>query len=136
MIYLIHIQMSVKYLNSKYKKNLKMVESILGRGITNGEQLESLARYIFGARFRGVFSPRQKLPVLREAQFVIINKPANQHWIAAYRLRGKLYEYDSFDRDMLGGKYLDGDVDGRADQRISQSNCGQRVLAHVLTVLA
>jgi hypothetical protein len=98
--------------------------------------LFDLANELFGRTFRGVFGDKDKMPILKEGECAIINKPHNQHWIGIYRKNGILYEYDSFARDMLGSRYKDSDFDGIADQKIKESNCGQRTISHLVTVLS
>jgi len=126
-----------KQLNAKYLSNLKLVERILGTGITTGKQLNDLAINVFGRSFKGIYGSTDKLPKLRESQCILVNAPGNnEHWVGACVKNGVMYEYDSFNRDVLGRGYVDGDFDDRADQRLQESNCGQRTIAYLVTMLS
>ena len=61
---------------------------------------------------------------LAEKTFILILRDG--HWVAIYRLGGKLYEYDSFGRDFLGNEFKDSIT--RPEQKIQEYNCGQRTL--------
>ena len=113
-----------------------MVESLIGNKITNGEQLDGLAKQLFGKRYIGLFDWKDKLPVLKNGECIIINKKSNEHWIGTIKLNDKLYTYDSFNRpDYIGGN-LSGDNDLIPDQNYNQENCGSRVLAWLTTILS
>lgn len=115
---------------------MKYAESILGDGITNGNQLEKLAKEVFGDKFKGVYGTKDKLPLLGTNECVIINKPDNVHWIGIYNKNGDIYSYDSFNRpDFIGG-YRNSDFDGLPDQSVLEKNCGARVIAQMATALS
>lgn len=121
-------------MNSKYDKNLKYVESILGNGITNGGQLYKLAHKLFRKKFIGVFDYKQHLPELNVDECMILNQKTNEHWIAMANICGTIYKYDSFDRKSYIIPYKDGDFDGAPDQNILETNCGSRCIAWLITV--
>ena len=126
-------------LNAKYKLNLKLVEKVIGSGITNGGQLDGLARYLFKKSYKGIYLKRDKLPLLRHhGDFAILNEPENIHWIAIFNLNGKLYEFDSYARDMLGSGFRDFNKNNDAidDQGISQENCGARVVSMMVSLFS
>lgn len=124
---------NTKILNSEYKRNLKLVEKILGNGITNGAQLNCLANKIFGKKFKGILDENEPLPKLKNMECVIRNRLNNEHWISEVNIGGKLYTYDSFNRkEYIDGK--SGDFDGFPDQKKNEQNCGQRSLSYLITV--
>lgn len=48
------------------------------------------------------------------------------HWIGLFKKKGKLYEFDSFGRDMLGDQFIDSNK--KEIQKMDESNCGQRTI--------
>ena len=87
-------------------------------------------------KFKGVYDWRDKLPVLKNGQCIIINKMTNTHWIGSANIGGHMYTYDSFNRpDYIGGN-INGDNDSYPDQNINESNCGARCIAWLVTVLS
>jgi hypothetical protein len=120
----------------KYKQNLKNVEKMIGVGITDGGQLYDLSKKLFGAKFRGIYDDKDKLPKLKAGECLIINRKTNEHWVAMANIKGKSYKYDSFNRPSYRGGYLNGDFDNRPDQKASEHNCGQRCIAWLVTVLS
>lgn len=128
----------IDILNRKYKRNLKLVEQVIGHtGETNGAELDRVAKFVFGDNYKGIYDSKDKRPKLRTGQMLIINKPTNQHWIGLAKVKGKTYQYDSFNRKMIkSGGYLNGDYDNRPDQRLDQANCGHRVIAWAITILS
>lgn len=125
-------------MDRKYHKNLMFVHRILGTGITTGKQLYDLASRLFGSKFKGIHF-RDRLPNLKHhGDFAIVNEPMNEHWISVFNYNGKLYEFDSFGRDMLGVPYHDFNVVGDAisEQRLDQADCGARVIAMMVTLFS
>jgi hypothetical protein len=129
---------SVRALNAKYNENLRLIELILGRGITTGDQLYRLGKTLFGTRFKGVYTDRDKLPKLKDGECLIVNRKTGEHWVAMANLIGRrgIRTYDSFNRQSYLGGYRSGDVDGKPDQMVYESNCGQRSLSWLTTVLS
>ena len=113
-----------------------MIESVLGNGITNGDQLAELASKLFGKQFRGVYGDYDVFPKLGLNEFVIINRRDGQHWITTANVGGKIYTYDSFNRPEYLGGFTSGDEDGKPDQLPYQTNCGQNCLAWLITVFS
>lgn len=65
-----------------------------------------------------------KVETMQNRHFIIILR--DEHWTAVMRKKGKLIEFDSFGRDLLGPKY--DDATNRPEQEMTESNCGQRTL--------
>lgn len=123
-------------LNNNYTENLKLVKSLLGDGITYGKDLFRVSKQIFGDKFLGVYDEKDRMPVLKKGECIIINKPTNQHWIGRTNVNGTIEQYDSFNRkDFIGG-FKNGDFDNSRDQNFNQSDCGSRVIAWLVTVLS
>ena len=126
-----------KAINKRYQSNLKKIERILGNKITNGEQLDGLSRRLFGGNYKGLYGEFDNFPHLDNNEFIIVNKPNNQHWISIFNRGGKMYEFDSFARDLMGGKYIDFNTryDNIKEQKINELNCGARTVAMIMTLL-
>ena len=128
-----------KTFNRRYTENLKLVESIIGDGITNGEQLYILSKQIFGDKFKGIYIKKEMLPPLKNhGDFAILNEPENQHWISIFNHDGTMFEFDSFGRDMLGVGFHDfnNKTDAIHDQQLLEQNCGSRVISFMTTLLS
>jgi hypothetical protein len=102
----------------------------MGRtGITNGEEISKIMKELFGKRFIGIvqWKSTKDVPPLKEGEVVILNKDV--HWTAAYKLHGKLYEVDSFNRDLLGSKFKDDRAPASFRQTPTTADCGQRTVS-------
>lgn len=64
---------------------------------------------------------------LKEGKFIIILK--DSHWIAIFMKNGKIYEFDTFGRDLLGDGFEDHSK--KQLQKITEYNCGQRTLNYL-----
>jgi hypothetical protein len=125
-----------------YKHNLPLVHKKMGhKSTTSGGELDDFARRYIPEHYGGIYLGGERLPVLRNNSFIIINQPRNQHWIGAFNYRNKLYEYDSYARrdfigPDIGDKYIDFNTktDALPDQSVLDTDCGQRVLATMLSV--
>lgn len=93
-----------------------------------------MGKKLLGAKFLGVFD-KEKLPSLNSG--LIVNKPANQHWIAIANINGKIKTFDSYGRKIINGDKLINPVavDNDIKQRDSQKNCGPRSLAWLFETL-
>lgn len=70
----------------------------------------------------------KKAAKLEPRHFIIILRDG--HWISVFRdEKGKLKEWDSFGRDLLGNKYID--ANNRAEQSLDEMNCGQRTIGYL-----
>lgn len=96
---------------------------------TNNRELERMGKALLD-NFKGVYLFDQKIPELKEGECCIKN--TDNHWIAIYRKDGKLYEYDSFGRDMIGKKYKD--ANKGIEQDPMSNICGQMSLSHLLRI--
>ena len=76
------------------------------------------------------FSTPKDVPYLEEGQVCILNK--DTHWTATYKKQGKLYEIDSFNRDLLGSKYHDAKVPKSFVQPPFNTDCGQRAMSELI----
>jgi len=122
-------------LNKIEQLNLHNIEHIIGRTTTTGEQLDKIGRHLLGDKFKGVFSDGDRLPHLDRGHGLIINRRPNEHWVSVANIGGKIYTYDSFNRRPYLGGHQSMDIDGKPDQKDWESDCGQRSLAMLLTVL-
>lgn len=100
-------------------------------GITDGEQIETIGKKLFGKKFKGVFLVKTKseAPSLKEKEVAILNT-GSLHWYAIWKKNGKLYESDSFNIERLGLKYQDAKVESCFVQKLKDTNCGQRSLSN------
>lgn len=128
--------MSKLYSERTYNTNLQLVERLIGNRVTTGDELANLASKLFGSKFLGVYDWKDKMPLLKVGECIIVNKKTNVHWIGTANVDGNIYTYDSFNRPDYVGGFLNGDGDGRADQRVWEENCGSRVVAWLTTVLS
>lgn len=98
-------------------------------GITNGEELDNLIKQIFPTdSYVGVIQYKsvKDLPKLKNNQFALLNK--DTHWTIIFKKNDKLYEFDSYGRDMLGKGYRDVKFKN-FKQPLTEMNCGQRSVA-------
>ena len=122
-------------LNKIDQLNLGNVEHTIGKSTTNGEQLNKLGQRLLGNKFKGIYSDGERLPHLDVGEGLIINRKPNEHWVSMANVDGKIYTYDSFNRRPYLGGHQSMDFDGKPDQKDYQSDCGQRALAMLLTVM-
>jgi len=114
-------------------KLLAAIDKAIGKtGITNGSDIDKIMKPIFGTNYIGIVrwkSPKD-VPYLEEGQVCILNK--DTHWTATYKKQGKLYEIDSFNRDLLGSKYHDAKVPKSFVQPPFNTDCGQRAMSELI----
>lgn len=125
----------ISILNQKHTANLKMIESLLGTGITYGSQLYKLGKILMGSDFKGVYDDKARKPPLKNGECYLVNRKSNEHWISVVKLDGNKYTYDSFNRNGYLGGLNNGDYDLTADQKLYEQNCGQKALSYLLTTL-
>jgi hypothetical protein len=100
---------------------------VTGNGVTFGDALFQVGKEILGNKFAGIYSENDQIPSLKANTGILINKPANVHWIAQYKDRhGVLHTYDSYSRKMGPNPV---NVPTYFRQRGSQTDCGSRSLA-------
>ena len=88
---------------SKKASLLNKVKTMIGKtGITTSDDIDKLMKQLFGDRYIGVYSWQtvRDVPKLKDGQIAVLNKDV--HWTAVYKKKCKLYEVDSFNRDLLG----------------------------------
>lgn len=127
-----------------YKKVLEMVETIIGHNETTSNfDLNKVGNLLFGSKFLGCY-PIDKIPKLNNlTPYCILNldtsRQSGSHWISVVFHNDKYYIYDSFARchtRIIDKKYtkqlksiINTDLkESPMDQKILQSNCGQRCL--------
>lgn len=114
---------------------LKTIEKKIGEGLTTGDQINMIGKQYFGSKFKGIFPIRgpQDVPQLKEGEVAILNKDV--HWWPVWKKDGKLYEGDSFNRDLLGAKYRDVKQPPGFKQKLNESNCGPRAITNAYFAL-
>ena len=131
--------------NNFYKKIIRKIESILGNKVTFSNDLHEVAIHFLGKSFKGIYSS-DRIPKLNNIKkYAILNLDRSDqpgsHWVGIAFHRGNTIIYDSFGRQTSkiipslinsgNGRIIMTDDD--AEQRISQDNCGQRVVAWLVT---
>ena len=105
--------------------------------MTNGEQIDNYAKKYFPKQYKGLVvdidsNNIKQLPPLQNNQFYINNK--DLHWTAFIKTKGKLHEFDSYNRDLI--KQLPelkvSSIQG--GNGIDDQSCGQRTLAFLHTL--
>ena len=111
---------------------------LVGHGkTTDNFELRKVGKQLFHDKFVGVFSS-DSIPKLKKNTYCIANldpkdKPGS-HWVSMVKLNnGRIGIYDSFGRKsktiLPNFKRLLKDTDLDAEQRIEETNCGQRCCA-------
>ena len=125
---------------------LNQIESRVGKGITNGEQIISEGKRLFGKKFKGIypiegsstppFTHNTKgIPALKNGEVAILN--TDTHWYPVWKSKGKLYEGDSYNiKNRLGSKYIDYKNPKNFIQGPGEANCGPRSLVEAFAALA
>lgn len=73
--------------------------------------------------------PRKNYSGGGENMFWILN--TNEHWTAVAKKGGEWFEIDSFNRDLLGSEFEDFKLAENDEQKIWETDCGQRTLASI-----
>lgn len=132
-----------------YNYVLEHVESVMGNGITDEDQLRRAGKQLIGRNFLGVF-PADITPKLTKTKNIAIMNldPSwmpGSHWITIVKDKGDILVYDSLGRKATkilpilfkGGENnvinteLDKEQDTKRDKNgriIREDNCGQRSL--------
>ena len=126
-----------------YDGILLEIERILGKDTeTNNIELNELCNRIFGKKFVGVFSS-DTIPKLKKNESCIANlddsTQPGSHWVAFYcNEHSRCYFYDSFGRSVKSFKNLQKrnkivreSKDYDSEQKIEESNCGQRCISWI-----
>jgi hypothetical protein len=133
-----------------FRKQLKLVEHVMGKGLTYNSYLLKIAKQLIGAQFEGVYSQNTVPLKLPTRCMFILNQDVDTgkgiHWISVYKNGKTYYIYDSFGRtskrlvplfvnQILGEncKYIDSDHDPEQFGYKSE-NCGQLCLTFLLCV--
>lgn len=124
-----------------YKTLLRKVETKMGNETTFSNDLFVVAKSLLGNKFQGIFTA-DKLPLLTKTQpYAIVNLDSSweegSHWVALAKSGSKVIFYDSFGRPsksilplLKGGNVINTEDD--AEQKIQETNCGQRSLAWLM----
>ena len=127
-----------------YEQSLVMIEDILGSGVTNNLQLNKLGHELFGNDYIGTLCSDQMPKYIKEKQCFILNTDSsksrnkNGHWVAFFKLNGKLWYYDSYARpayklskNWASKRMYNANTKDR-DQSYEESDCGSRSLAFLV----
>ena len=131
-----------------YKGLVHNVENMLGSKTTTfSSDLLRIGKSLLKGKFAGIF-PADKIPILTEkVPYAIVNlddsNESGSHWVAIAKdpSKPKIIFYDSFGRPdklilpSLGGSGQRGDIvntDMDREQKIQETNCGQRSIAWLL----
>lgn len=128
-----------------YKQVIREMNKFLGNDTTFSNDLDKVGLKFLGSKFKGVF-PSDKIPRLNDLKkYAILNLDKStqpgSHWIGVAFHNGNTIVYDSFGRKtrkIIPSLFHSGNgriimTDNDAEQRIKQNNCGQRVLAWLIT---
>lgn len=124
-----------------YNNYLVEIERIMGKDTeTTNIELDAVGKKLFGKKYVGTFSS-DRIPKLKKNQMCIANlddsTQPGSHWVALYcNDMNRTYFYDSFGRKVNSFKniqkrnrHLIEAKDYDAEQKIEESNCGQRCMA-------
>ena len=127
-----------------YKTLLRKVEKKMGNETTFSNDLYNVAKSLLGHKFQGIFTA-DKLPRLTKTQpYAIVNLDSSweegSHWIALAKSGKKVIFYDSFGRPSKsilpllkgGGGTTIVNTEDDAEQKIEETNCGQRSISFLL----
>jgi len=127
-----------------YNTLLRKVEKRMGNETTFSNDLHNVAKSLLGHKFQGIFTA-DKLPKLTKTQpYAIVNLDSSwqegSHWIALAKSGKKVIFYDSFGRPSKsilpllkgGGGTTIVNTEDDAEQKIHESNCGQRSASFLL----
>lgn len=142
-----------------YNQILKLVESVIGTGITNSNELKKTAKLFLQQKNKGLPSIEVSYAARDEVlnhikstegkKFIFVNTDRSDlggtHHMVIYQNGKNLYFYDSFGR--THGKVVpelmdldpevynirDSDTDDR-EQRLKEDNCGARVISWAILV--
>ena len=137
--------MSYKYKILKdYEQVLMKIEDVLGSGVTNNIQLTKLGHEVFGNEYIGTWSSDQMPKYVKEGQCFILNTDStrsrnkNGHWVAFFKLKNKLWYYDSYARPAYklskhwANKRMYNANTTDRDQSYEESDCGSRSMAFLV----
>ena len=84
-----------------YNYYLNLLEKVLGKGETYGDDLDNVGKKLFENKWRGVY-PSDRVPKLKDGDMAIVNLDKHDepgsHWIAVALRKNNLLVYDSFGR--------------------------------------
>jgi hypothetical protein len=126
----------------EYDYNLLLLKNILSDGSTTNIQLNYIGNFLFGKLFLGVFSSNQFPKRIKNNEMFISNTSPSYskgiHWVGFYQYNNNLYAYDTFNRPVNSlSKYFKNkhiiNANKSIDESINESNCGQRVMAWLIS---
>lgn len=124
-----------------YLKELKIIESQIGSGLTYDSELEKLAKKLFGSKFKGVYAADEinEIKKAKEGYFIFNLDKSDEpgsHWIGVVKTPKSLLIYDSFGRKskmIIPNLHTIGhtitETEDDAEQLINEDNCGARTIA-------
>ena len=116
-----------------YEYTLAEIQKHMGTGITSDAEISDYCRFL--QDFRGTHA-WDKIPKLKNMESCIINlDTSNQpgsHWVAIYKLKNKMYMFDSFDRKISSFKKVE--IDKAVTQKPKELDCGQRSIAFLTLI--
>lgn len=126
-----------------FKRALKFVESVMGNGETDSDELEKVGKFLFEDKWVGVFASDEVDPTLQGEGYYLCNldnhNEDGSHW-TALAVRGcVIYYFDSFARTQRTTLRLEDphhvivqEINPNIVQGARESNCGQRCLAWLM----
>ena len=127
----------------EYEDNLMNLEDFLGSKSTDNIQLNSIGKFLFSDRFKGVYASNEFPIYIKNREMFIINtddkSKKGSHWITCYKWKDKIYAYDTFNRPIKDlskfWKNKKNIVDSNANryESYTEANCGQSALAYLLS---
>lgn len=119
-----------------YNSYLQIIERDLGDQTTTNHQLNQYCEAVF-PKYRGCYSS-DTIPKLKNDESCIFNLDKNNepgsHWMGLYKHKNKFIVYDSFGRSSKKLKIslkLFIDTENDAEQKLYETNCGQRCIAFI-----
>ena len=92
--------MSEQQAEAAFKQCSKKIISVMGKKETTGQQLQDMAKQLFGHRFIGIFA-QNEIPLGRSGMLIAntdISSEPGTHWVALLLTPKTVYIYDSFGR--------------------------------------
>lgn len=116
-----------------------LVTRLLGNGVTSGDDLDRVAKKIFGNVYQGIRTT-DNLPLNKEIKnntFYIVWKGVEGetgHWMSIWKKNGKPYEFDSYESEDLSPEYINYNIPNKERQTVYETNCGEQVLSRMMKV--
>ncbi len=135
--------MNHKQVNELYERVLSHICNEMDNdGTTKASDLDHMGKKMFGSKFLGIYSA-DTIPKMNNGTYIIVNTDDSngpgEHWMGLVKNKSNVVVYDSFGRKtikILPEIYQSGngcivESENDAEQKESEDNCGQRVLAAI-----